>query len=245
MCSPSAFLITSRRSVEVTEDNLYDTAKILLDETNALAEKLEFNESGSAIMPYSLGELSEKISAAYSVVAEKYDFIPDFSSRVKPIATKDALSNLHLLGIYTYFTGESNINVHYPDFNIPYTTAHEFAHQRGIARENEANFIAFLVCIESDDDFIRYSGYVRLYDYVVSSLYRTNKDRYYDLLAEMSDAVRGELIADSEVYQKFANNWLGEISSKLNDLYLKANGTEGEISYGLVTRLAVAYYMGK
>ena len=232
-------------AVEVTEDNLYDTAKILLDETNALAEKLEFDESGSAIMPYSLGELSEKISAAYSVVAEKYDFIPDFSSRVKPIATKDALSNLHLLGIYTYFTGESNINVHYPDFNIPYTTAHEFAHQRGIARENEANFIAFLVCIESDDDFIRYSGYLCLYDYVAGALYSTNKDRYYDLLAEMSDAVRGELIADSEIYQKFANNWLGEISGKLNDLYLKANGTEGEISYGLVTRLAVAYYMGK
>jgi hypothetical protein len=145
-------------AVEVTEDNLYDTAKILLDETNALAEKLEFDESGSAIMPYSLGELSEKISAAYSVVAEKYDFIPDFSSRVKPIATKDALSNLHLLGIYTYFTGESNINVHYPDFNIPYTTAHEFAHQRGIARENEANFIAYLVCISSEDAYIRYSG---------------------------------------------------------------------------------------
>ncbi|MBR2350876.1 MAG: DUF3810 family protein, partial [Clostridia bacterium] len=87
--------------------------------------------------------------------------------------------------------------------------------------------------------------YLRLYDYVAGALYSTNKDRYYDLLAQMSDAVRGELIADSEIYQKFANNWLGEISGKLNDLYLKANGTEGEISYGLVTRLAVAYYMGK
>ena len=232
-------------SVEVTEDNLYDTAKILLNEANALAEKLEFDGSGSAIMPYSMGELSEKISAAYSAVAEKYDFIPDFSSRVKPIATKDAMSHLHILGIYSYFTGEANINVHYPDFNIPYTTAHEFAHQRGIARENEANFIAFLVCLESDDDFIRYSGYVRLYDYVASSLYKTNKDRYYDILDEMSDAVRGELIADSEVYKRFAGNWLGELSNKMNDLYLKANGTEGEISYGLVTRLAVAYYADK
>jgi len=31
----------------------------------------------------------------------------------------------------------------------------------------------------------------------------------------------------------------------LNDRYLKMNGTEGEISYGLVTRLAVAYYSEK
>ena len=232
-------------SVEITEDSLYDTARILLDESNALAERLEFDESGSAIMPYSLDELSEKISDAYASLSEKYEFIHGFSSRIKPIATKDAMSQLHLLGIYSYFTGETNINVHYPDFNIPYTTAHEFAHQRGIARENEANFIAFLVCLESDDDFIRYSAYVRLYDYVASSLYKTNKDRYYDLLDEMSDAVRGELIADSEVYQRFAGNWLGELSNKMNDLYLKANGTEGEISYGLVTRLAVAYYADK
>ena len=229
-------------SAEVTEDSLYDTARILLDETNALAERLEFDESGSAIMPYSTDELSRKISAAYASLSKKYDFIHGFSSRVKPIATKDAMSQLHILGIYSYFTGESNINVHYPDFNIPYTTAHEFAHQRGIARENEANFIAFLVCLESDDDFIRYSGYLRLYEYVESALYRTNKDRYYELAENMSDAVRGELIADYEVYQRFADNLLGKISSKVNDLYLKANGTEGEISYGLVTRLAVAYY---
>ena len=233
------------QATDINTDNLYNTAKLLLDESNALAERLEFDESGSAIMPYSTGELSKKISAAYTSLSEKYDFVDGYSSRVKPILTKDAMSHLHILGIYSYFTGEANINVHYPDFNVPYTTAHEFAHQRGIAREDEANFIAFLVCLESDDDFIRYSAYVRLYDYVASSLYRTDKDRYYDLLDEMSDAVRGELIADSEVYQRFADNLLGKISNKINDLYLKANGTEGEISYGLVTRLAVAYYADK
>ena len=232
-------------SVEITEDSLYDTARILLDESNALAERLEFDESGSAIMPYSLDELSEKISDAYASLSEKYEFIHGFSSRIKPIATKDAMSQLHLLGIYSYFTGEANINVHYPAFNIPYTTAHEFAHQRGIARENEANFIAFLVCLESDDDFIRYSGYLRLYEYVASSLYSTDKNRYYELRDGMSDAVRGELAADTEVYKKFADNLLGEISGKINDLYLKLNGTEGGVSYGLVTRLAVAYYADK
>ena len=232
-------------SVEVNEDNLYDTAKLLLEETNALAEKLEFDESGSSVMPYSLGELSSKISVAYSMLSETHSFIPSFSSRVKPIATEGAMSSLHLLGVYTYFTGESNINVHYPDFNVPFTTAHEFAHQRGIARENEANFIAFLVCLESDDDFIRYSGYLRLYEYLASALYRTNAERYRELLDLMSESVRGELIADREVAEKYKDGFLGKLSRKVNDTYLKINGTEGEISYGLVTRLAVAYYADK
>ncbi len=232
-------------SVEITEDNLYDTAKLLLDEANALSEKLEKNESGSTVMPYSLDELSEKISVSYSRLAETHDFIQSFSSRVKPIATEGAMSSLHLLGIYTYFTGESNINVHYPDFNIPFTTAHEFAHQRGIIRENEANFIAFLVCLESDDDYIKYSGYLNLYQYLASALYRTSADRYRVLLDGMSDAVRSEIIADREAAEKYKDSLAGKISGFLNDRYLKMNGTEGEISYGLVTRLAVAYYSEK
>ncbi len=230
---------------EITEDNLYETASLLLAEANSLAEKLKFDECGSAVMPYSLDELSAKISEAYKSLSEKHPFIKGFSSRVKPIATEGAMSSLQLLGIYTYYTGEANINIHYPDFNLPFTTAHEFAHQRGIARENEANFVAFLVCLESDDDFIRYSGYLRLYEYVASSLYQTSKDRYGELLDTMSAAVRGELIADREVYDKYADSFVAELSKKLNDMFLKMNGTEGVVSYGLVTRLAVAYYAAK
>ena len=47
-------------SVEVTEDNLYDTAKLLLDEANALAVKLEFDDSGASVMPYSFGERNSR-----------------------------------------------------------------------------------------------------------------------------------------------------------------------------------------
>ena len=120
---------------------------------------------------------------------------------------------LEILGIYSYFTGESNINVHYPDYGIPFTVAHELAHQRGISRENEANFIAFLVCIRSDSEFVRYSGYINMFEYLASALGSTDR--------EMLRAV----------YSDF-----------FNDNYLKAQGTEGIISYGLVVTLAVAYY---
>lgn len=230
------------QSVEITADNLYDTAKILLDESNSLAARLEFDENGSAVMPYSLDELSKKLGDAYASLSEKYSFVPGYKTRVKPILTKGAMSSIRLLGIYTFYTGEANINIDYPDANLPFTTAHEFAHQRGIIRENEANFVAFLVCLESDDDFIRYSGYLRLYEYVASSLYKTDVDTYRDLIAGMSDDVRSELIYESEVSKQYADGWIGKLSNKLNDLYLKANGTEGVVSYGLVTRLAVAFY---
>ena len=58
----------------------------------------------------------------------------------------------------------------------------------------------------------------------------------------MSDSVRGELIYESKVSEQYADGWIGKLSNKLNDFYLKMNGTEGVVSYGLVTRLAVSYY---
>ena len=65
------------------------------------------------------------------------------------------------------------------------------------------------------------------------------------MITGMSDTVRGELIYESEVSKQYADGWIGKLSNKLNDFYLKANGTEGVISYGLVTRLAVSYYQNK
>ncbi|MFQ8979614.1 MAG: DUF3810 family protein [Waltera sp.] len=41
----------------------------------------------------------------------------------------------------------------------PATMCHELAHIRGYIYEDEANFIAFLACVESDDSTFQYAGY--------------------------------------------------------------------------------------
>ena len=117
----------------------------------------------------------------------------------------------------------------------------EYLHRRGIAREDEANFIAFLVCISSDDAYIRYSGYLNLYEYVASSLYRADPDLYFEARDQLPMTVRYEMSAYSKFFDKYRDSVAGEISGTVNDLYLKGNGTEGTRSYGLVVDLAVAY----
>ncbi len=227
--------------VEVSAENLGKTAEVLIKEINTLSEHISY-ENGESKMPYDIDTLSAKISSSYAIISESYGLFPSFSSRAKPIRASGAMSSLRLLGIYTFFTGESNINVAYPDFDRPYTTAHEFAHQRGIMRENEANFIAFLVCIESDDDYIKYSGYLRLYEYIRSSLYNADKALFKEIDATLCDAARADIKASNAVTLKYGDSFIGELSNKINDFYLKQNGTSGVASYGLVTRLAVAYY---
>jgi hypothetical protein len=227
---------------KVSADDLYETALILREQVNQEAEALHFREQDFSVMPYSNEEMGQKLLVAYDKLCGEYDFIGNFHSRVKPVMLSEAMSYTHITGVYSYFTGEANLNVAFPDYTLPYTAAHELAHQRGIAREDEANFIAFLVCISSDDAYIRYSGYLNLYEYVSSALYRADSELYYELRDGLSDAVRYEMRAYSSFFDKYRDSVASEVSGAVNNTYLQMQGTQGTKSYGLVVDLAVAYY---
>lgn len=227
---------------EITKENLYQTAEHLISNINALSHEIDFDEDGFSVMPYSFGEMNKKLLDAYEKYCEKNDHIYTFDSNLKPVLLSEGMSYLHTLGIYTFFTGESNINISFPDYTTPYTAAHELAHQRGIAREDEANMIAFLVCMESDDAYIRYCAYVNMYEYVANALYRTDADLYFRARGKLNMQTRTEQAAYSEFFEKYQDSGASKVSSAVNDTYLKVQGTEGEISYDLVVELTVAYY---
>lgn len=227
---------------DVSAEELYDTAMILVEKANKEAEKINFRYQSFSIMPYGIPEMNDNLIAAYGKVCDEYSFIQRLDSRVKPVMLSEAMSYTHITGVYTYFTGEANINVAFPDYTIPFTAAHELAHQRGIAREDEANFVAFLVCTASDDPYIRYSGYLNLYEYVANSLYSANRELYMKMITNLSLDIRYEIIAYSDFFEKYRDSTASKVSGAVNDTYLKIHGTEGTKSYGMVTDLAVAYY---
>lgn len=227
---------------DVSAQQLYETALILVDEVNAHAEQVAYRYDDFSVMPYTHTEMNRKLMAAYEDFCAEYDFMATFGSRVKPVMLSEAMSYTHITGVYSYFTGEANLNIVFPDYSLPYTAAHELAHQRGIARENEANFIAFLVCIRSDDPYLRYSGYLNLYEYVASALYRADPELYNDARSRLATSVRQELRAYSDFFDKYRDSTVSEVSGAINNSYLQLQGTEGTRSYGLVVDLAVAYY---
>jgi len=230
----------------VSGEELAHTADILLEELKAIEADILFTETGSSRMPYTYDEMNKLLMQAYDRTTQKYDFIDDFDSRVKPVMLSEPMSYTHITGVYTFFTGEANINVNFPDYTIPYTAAHELAHQRGIAREDEANFVAFLVCMESDDAYIRYSGALNLYEYVVSALYSADKELYKENYAKQPKTIIAERIAYSEFFDKYRENTVADISEATNNAYLQSQGApQGTRSYGMVVDLAVAYYRDK
>lgn len=227
---------------DVSAEELKHTAIILSDAISEQTDEVLFRYQSFSVMPYSLEEMNDKLLDAYNTVSDQYSFIPRLRSRVKPVVLSEPWSYTHITGVYTYFTGEANINVNFPDYTIPFTAAHELAHQRGIAREDEANFVAFLVCINSDDPYIRYSGYLNMYEYVANSLYAADPEAFRQVRDTLPTAVRLEMTAYSKFFDKYRDNVVADVSQAVNDTYLKSQGTQGTRSYGMVTDLAVAYY---
>ena len=225
----------------IEREELFAVTNLLVEEVNGLAADLTVND-GVTVMPYDFREMCRRLCDAYDTVAERYTGLESFDTTAKPVLFSTVMSDSGIMGIYSFFTGESNVNVEYPDYNLPFTTAHEMAHQRGIARENEANFIAFLVCISSDDAYIRYSGYLSMLEYFLSAAYSTDRTAYPDLFATVSAVAVNDIKASNEITLAHKDSLIRKINDKLNDNYLKFNGTDGIISYGYVVRLTVGYY---
>lgn len=226
----------------VSARELYDTAVILIDNINRETAEVEFEKDGFSVMPYSMAEMNKRLNLAYRKASEEYGFITHVDSRVKPVMVSEVMSYMHITGVYSFFTGEANLNVVFPDYTLPYTAAHEMAHQRGIAREDEANFMAFLVSVASDDPYIRYCGYLNAYEYVANALWRADRELYYQAVAHLNTEVKAEMAAYNDFYEKYRESTVSEVSGTINNSYLQSQGTPGTVSYGMVVDLTVAYY---
>lgn len=228
---------------EVSVDELTELTSYLAQMTSEAAKEITFHYGADSVMPYSFAALNDKMNDAYEKFAKNNDFFFNFKSRVKPMLLSKGMSYIHMLGMYTYYTGESNINVEFPDYTIPFTVAHEMAHQRGIAREDEANFMAFLVCVGSDDPYIRYSGYMNMYEYAANALYEVDKSGYGKAYGYLSREVRYEMQSYTLFFNGYRESSAAKVTDKINNAFLQSNGQKaGTQSYGMVVDLAVAYY---
>lgn len=173
--------------------------------------------------------------ASLLIISEKYDL--DLSTnyiRAKAVSLSDKWSITGITGMYMPVLGEANVNTGYMStLNFPTTLCHELCHAKGIASENQANFIAALTCSRSARADFRYSGYYMIFSDVASQL---STDDVLMILSEDGGAgVMRDMAAESEYWN---NIWatetaqvVEETTEAANDAYLDANGQDGTQSY--------------
>jgi len=160
--------------------------------------------------------------------------------RPKEYSFSAILSRMGTAGFYFPFTGEVTLNGNIPAVTRPFVMAHEMAHQRGFARENEANFIAYRVCAASASAELRYSARVTAVMYLLGNLKREDTARYEAILKRLDCRVLAEIDNNRKFWQSHQGR-ARKLFSAWNDLFLRAsNQKDGRRSYSRFTDLLVA-----
>lgn len=197
-----------------------------IQDFNATVAELGTYPDGRAICPYTDKELRELIKDAYErLVTDDYYF--SYTAKAKPIISSGIMSQFAICGISFIPTVEAGYNKDMPMAEKASTIAHEFAHIKGVLRENEANALAAYVLLNSGDSYLKYSFYV------------DNMEELLTFISYNIDVVYVDEIVNtypiSQAYyteREYLSDWWGnydlmwKVGNFFNDLYLKFQGEE-------------------
>lgn len=206
---------------------------------------LPTDENGVVVSPLSLFEILEQAQEGYNQIAKVYPWLGGDYGTPKPALSSRLLSYLQISGIYPYFMPEAIVNCDTPIMSLPHTVCHEMAHQRGIAREDEANFVAYLAAIAHPEPIFQYSGYLSAFIYSMNALYTVSPEQWQAVRTCTHQGILRDMAYINQVWDSYGTpgNIAGTISYTVNDLYLKGNAVEdGVQSYGRMVDLLMAQW---
>lgn len=218
------------------------------DAVNALCPEIEY-KNGSSVCPGGFRAISGQASAGFDwyMSGEKPDsrFLSLVPSRAKGFFPSGALSYIGIEGIYIPFTCEPTVDAGWPDFILPFTVSHETAHFKGFAREDEANYLAYLACVNNPDVYFNYSGHMNAYLYLAQALASADPAAWKKLAPSLDRRAAGDIDGYSR-YLTAHESRFQKTAEQINDRYLKSQGQAGIVTYdGFVNLLADAYRSGK
>lgn len=252
------------------DDNTYELEELIAlynmvgSQCNRLSHVMERDESGMVLYQGSTGkdgtllDMEDMARELMARLGETYPQLAGYYPRPKALATSDFMCQQHMQGYYFPFSMEANYNDVMHILNFPSTMCHELAHLRGYIYEDEANFIGYLACVQSEDAFFQYAGYLSVLVYLRNDIYKAQKENetaYEEILGRTAlvevepqvwtdnvfvvqeewDRINGKALIDTEVVDKAADVFI--------DTNLKVNGiSDGAVSYSRVVKLLLQYY---
>lgn len=229
---------TGIKASEYSAEDLQSVCRWLTEEVNTYSADVQRDVAGVFVA----SDVDEQAVDAMRVLGKKYPELAGYYPKPKGLIFPWILSIQNLTGVYSPFTVEANYNSAMVDYYKPFTACHELSHLRGFMQEEEANFIAFLACRESGETQFRYSGNLMGWVYCMNVLYKVDYEAWEEVRSGLAPEVEADLRANREFWAKY-DGAVAEVSNRVNDTYLKANGQEkGGQSYNYMVDLIVAYY---
>ena len=224
----------------VTVQQLTDATKAYAQKANALSVQVKRDKDGhfSEDREYTFG-LSKGV---YTNIAARYPTLKGTVYAPKAMIYSGLMSAVGFTGIYIALTGETNVNAETPASLLPVTIAHEMAHQRGVASEEEANFAGIAACVTSKITVYEYSGYLQGLIYLADALNKADATACGQILSTLTQEVKTDWKDNDDFWVKHQTPAAATVSA-IYDGYLKSNGQElGIRSYGACVDMLTAWH---
>lgn len=158
----------------------------------------------------------------------------------KPSLYSGFMNYTGVLGYYNPFSTEAQYNSHLPHTYLPFTLSHESAHQLGFAREQEANFVGYLLGISSENPELRYSTEYFALKSLLRALIAEDEDFVKTVIEQYSEGMKRDYQAEKDFVEEY-QGMMNTFFAFTNDLFLKTNQQEGAVTYSYFVDLLVRY----
>ncbi|WP_228430083.1 DUF3810 domain-containing protein [Chryseobacterium binzhouense] len=233
-------LITRLPETEITIDKRKRLALEYLKKAKATRELVREDQNGVFIL--------NDIAAVQNEILSNQNKLPVLITDKKSYNVNSLKSSLFsefmsftgILGYYNPFTAEAQYNNNLPSSYLPFTISHESSHQMGFAREQEANFVGYLIGVSSQNTDLRYSTEYFTLKSLLNSIIQEDEEFVKFVLDNYSEGMKRDRMYEKQFvmqHQGLMNDFFGFT----NNLFLKSNQQEGSVTYSYFVDLLVRY----
>lgn len=223
----------SGASKEDIEKEFTRATNVLREEAEALPDRLTRDEAILGL------KISDRDLRPDVVEALALLDIPHAGKvRVRQLWPAGFLLRWSTAGIYIPQAGEGNIDKGLLSIQKPFTIAHEMAHGYGVTDEGACNFIAWLACSQSRDQWVRFGGALTYWRYTAAEM---PNDSVSQVIHTFPPVVLRAITLVRENDKKYPD-LMPRVRDAIYSSYLKSNGVRGGLrSYNEVVLMVEQY----
>ena len=207
---------------------------------NEYSAKVERDENGLYVCDRD--EIIEKSESLFDNIVCDFPCLDGPNVKVKPIFLSRGLSYLDFTGFFSPFTAEANVNTDFPPGLFASTVAHELSHQRGVAKEQEANFTAVLASFANGDADYCYSAALLAYTHLGNALYSADYEAWEEVYDKLDDSIKLDFACNRAYWKQFETPVQSVSNTVYEGLLYSYDQNLGLKSYGACVDLLVNYY---
>lgn len=218
--------LSKRMNMEqVTIDKMYLIDRLEELSTNISELRMDMNEN--IYSDYRSQEIEDLVRPKLQELLKQYGYYTKSTARVKPLF-EGALMRLRTSGIYISHVFEGHFDTSIDRTQWPFTIAHEMAHAYGVTDEKECNFLAYISCIRSNNDYVKYSALIAHWRYLAFALIKEDNATYQKLRSELEPKVIQDLDNINASITRFPE-LMPKSRDKIYNKYLETHGVQDGI----------------